>query len=64
MSSDLSHLLKKHTCLDASFDESMDADVSRGSGKASAQPAAVHHDANGSFYLDLTWPNNEQIWIA
>jgi hypothetical protein len=72
MSSDLSDLLKKHTCLYASFDESMDADVSRGSGKASAQPAAVHHDAHAGRHggalvftaADYGWDENEFTYPA
>ena len=41
MSSDLGNLLKNHTYLYASFDKKMDADISRGSGQADAQPTVL-----------------------
>ena len=44
---ELAACLREHTCLYASFDETMDADFSRGNGTAAHNPDAVHRDPEG-----------------
>ncbi len=72
MSTDLSNFLKKHTCLYASFDKGMDADVSRGSKKATYQPSVVQHNPTAGRYggalvfsaADYGWDEDEFTFSA
>jgi len=72
MSTELRELLEQHTCLYASFDQGLDADISLGSGKASYQPSAVHHDATAGRYggalvfsaADYGWDEDEFTYPA
>ena len=43
---DLTEFLKRHVCLYASFDRSVDADVSRGDGTATCQSSVVERDSD------------------
>ena len=43
---DLTEFLKRHVCLYASFDQGVDADVSRGDGTATYQPSVVQWDSH------------------
>lgn len=50
MATDLADVLTQHTCLYASFDRGMDADVSRGDGTASFQASVVKYDPSAGRY--------------
>ena len=46
MSINLADFIRQHTCLYASFDQSVDADLSRGHGSATYQPSVVQRDSS------------------
>ncbi|MDP7611097.1 MAG: hypothetical protein QGH62_01495 [Nitrospinaceae bacterium] len=50
MSTDLSKIVKQHTCLYASFDQGIDADFSRGDGTATYEASIVQRDASAGRY--------------
>lgn len=64
--------LRQHICLYASFDKTMDADVSRGNGQATFNPAVVRHDIEGGRYggalvfnaKDHGWAEDEFFYPA
>ena len=72
MSTELSTFIQRHTCLYASFDQGLDADYSRGSGRSAHQPAAVQHDPAGGRHggalrftaADYGWDEDEFTFPA
>jgi hypothetical protein len=64
--------LRKHTCLYASFDKTVDADISRGDGKATYNSRVVRHDMDGGRYggalvfsiKDHGWGEDEFLYAA
>ena len=50
MSIELADFIRRHTCLYASFDRSVDADLSRGHGSATYQPSVVQCDSTAGRY--------------
>ena len=72
MSRELNSNLREHACLYASFDKTVDADFSRGDGKASYQSTAVRHDPTGGRYggalvfnaKEYGWAEDEFFYAA
>lgn len=72
MSKELTGYLREHTCLYASFDQTMNADFSRGDGKATYRPEVVRHDLEGRRFggalvfsaRDHGWAKDEFFYAA
>jgi len=72
MSEGLGKVLREHVCLYASFDERVDADFSRGEGRATMNGAVVDHDLEGGRYGgalvfkagDYGWAEDEFVYPA
>ena len=63
MPESLTTLLQNHTCLYASFDSSIDADIARGDGTAVINPAVARRDpAGGRFGGSLVFPAQDHGW--
>lgn len=63
MPNDLATTIKETTCLHASFDRGMDADHSRGDGRATYQPTVVAHEPTaGRFGGALVFSAAEHGW--
>ena len=63
VSDELIRILRKHTCLYASFDNSIDADLSRGDAQASTQTDVVRHDPQaGRFGGSLVFTARDHAW--
>ena len=72
MSELLAEEIREHTCLYASFDQTMDADFSRGEGRATHQPQVVRRDPDGGRWggalvfnaRDYGWAEDEFFFAA
>jgi len=72
ISAELGQLVRAHTCLYASFDDSMDADISRGDPAARMNAAVVRHDPHGGRSggalvfnaRDHAWAEDEFQYVA
>jgi hypothetical protein len=72
ISDDLLRHLREHTCLYASFDDSIDADVCRGDRRATMNAAVVRHDSQagrtgGALVFnarDRAWAEDEFLYAA
>ena len=72
MSKALAECLRQHTCLYASFDQSMDADYSRGDGTAQCQSRVVRHAQHAGHHggalhfgaADYGWAEDEFTFAA
>ena len=72
MSSELTEVLRNHTCLYASFDDSVDAELSRGDGKAVMNTDVVRREPGAGRFggalvfnaRDHGWAENEFLYAA
>ncbi|NKB72880.1 MAG: hypothetical protein GKR89_37905 [Candidatus Latescibacteria bacterium] len=72
MPADLATFIPQHTCLYASFDHSLNADFSRGTGQSTHQPGTVQRDPQGGRYggalrftaADYGWDEDEFTFPA
>lgn len=72
ISDNLARFVREHTCLYAAFDESVDADVSRGDSHAQMNSAVVRHDPQGGRSggalifnaRDHAWAEDEFLYTA
>ena len=72
MSGEIAGMLRDHACLYASFDHSIDAELSRGDAKAVIDAAVVRRDPQGGRFggalvfdaRDHAWAENEFLYAA